>query len=415
MTGPKPVKIFVSYRQKVILKKQKRRWKCPQGIALRAQIVLLARKYSNSFIAAFLDISATTVRKWRKRWHDAATTLATAERDGWTDRQLTALVTTILNDAPRSGSPGKFTAEQYMQIIWLACQPPALSNRPITHWTPRELADELVKRGIVPSISVSTVHHILYDNDLKPHLSKAWLNREPGDKTKFDREASLVTTIYQQAKVLAEQGAHLMSTDEKTGIQALEPLLPTLPMKPGLVERREADYARHGTCCVIANFDIVTGRVISPTIGPTRTEADFMAHIAATIATDPTATWIFVVDNLNIHVSELLVSFVAATCGVTADLGTKGKFGTLKSIKTRKAFLEDAAHRIRFVYTPKHCSWLNQVECWFSILARKLLKRGIFTSVEDLKQKILAFIGYYNETMAKPFKWTSNGRPLATA
>lgn len=397
------------------MKKQKRRWKCPQGIALRAQIILLARKYSNSFIAVSLGISVTTVRKWRKRWHDAAATLATAERDGWTERQLTALITTILNDAPRSGSPGKFTAEQVMQIIWLACQPPALSNRPITHWTARELADEVVKRGIVPSISVSTVHHILFDNDLKPHLSKAWLNRDPGDKVNFDHESALVNNIYQQAKVLAEQGVNLMSTDEKTGIQALEPLYPTLPMKPGLVEYHEADYARHGTCCVIANFNIVSGKVTSPIIGPTRTEVDFMAHVAATIATDPTAPWIFVVDNLNIHMSELLVSFVAAKCGVTADLGKKGKNGILKSMKTRQAFLEDAAHRIRFVYTPKHCSWLNQVECWFSILARKLLKRGIFASVEDLRQKILAFIGYYNETMAKPFKWTSNGRPLATA
>jgi putative transposase len=151
MPGPKPVKISVSYRQKVILKKQKRRWKCPQGIALRVQIVLLSRKYSNSYIAKYLEISATTVRKWRKRWHDAAAVFASAEREGWTERQLTALITTILNDAPRSGSPGKFTAEQVAQIIWVACQPPELSNRPITHWTPRELADEVVKRKIVPA------------------------------------------------------------------------------------------------------------------------------------------------------------------------------------------------------------------------------------------------------------------------
>ena len=107
------------------------------------------------------------------------------------------------------------------------------------------------------------------------------------------------------------EGGHVISTDEKTGIQALERAAPTLPMKPGLVERPEYEYLRHGTQCLIANFDVATGEVVAPTIGPSRTEEDFAAHIAHTIATDPEAPWLFIVDQLNIHKSEALVRLVA--------------------------------------------------------------------------------------------------------
>jgi hypothetical protein len=197
-----------------------------------------------------------------------------------------------------------------------------------------------------------------------------------------------------------------------TSIQALERIAPTKPMTPGQVERREFEYARHGTQCLIANFDVVTGEVVSPTVQATRTEVDFVEHMARTVATDAGAEWIVVCDQLNIHWSEGLVRYVAQQCQLPDDLGKKGRRGILKSKATRKAFLEDKSHRIRFVYTPRHTSWLNQIEIWFSILMRRVLRRGTFRSTTDLRERLLAFIDYFNRTLAKPFKWTYTGRPL---
>ncbi|MCC7106558.1 MAG: transposase [Chloroflexi bacterium] len=207
-------------------------------------------------------------------------------------------------------------------------------------------------------------------------------------------------------------GTHTVSTDEKSGIQALERSHPDLPMRPGQIERREFEYARHETQCLIANFEVASGQVIAPTVGPTRTEVDFAAHIARTIALDPSAEWIFVVDQLNTHQSEALVRLVATACGLDADLGVKGESGLLASMATRKAFLEGSTHRLRFVYTPEHSSWLNQVEIWFGTLARRVLRRGTFTSVDDPRARLLAFVAYFNRTLAKPFQWTYKRRPL---
>ena len=186
-------------------------------------------------------------------------------------------------------------------------------------------------------------------------------------------------------------------------------------MKPGVIERREHSYIRHGTLCLTPNFDVATGQIIAPTIGPTRTEQDFTEHIKQTVAIDPSAEWIFVVDQLNTHKSKSLVELIANFCDINTDLGVKGKSGVLKSMKSRMLFLEKKFHRIRFVYTPKHCSWLNQVEIWFSILAKRLIHRGNFTSIDELQQKLGEFIEYFNCTLAKPYRWTYTGKPLCVA
>jgi transposase len=249
--------------------------------------------------------------------------------------------------------------------------------------------------------------------ELQPHRVEYWLNAKPEDAEKFAAEVTEVCDLYKEAQALAEQGVHLISTDEKTGIQALERAAETIPMTPGQVERQEFEYIRHGTQALIASFVVATGEVIAPHLGDTRAEADFARHIEQIIATDPQGEWIFIADQLNTHQSEALVKLIAKRCGINQELGEKGKSGILASMSSRADFLKDKSHRIRFVYTPKHTSWLNQIEIWFSILARKLLRRSSFSSIAELKARILAFIDYFNKTMAKPYKWTYSGRPLA--
>lgn len=414
--GPQALPIKLTERQKITLAQITRRQTASQNLVRRAKIILtIAEGFNNQQTGQRLTHHRETVRVWRERWLKARPTLLTAEKEKVGPQEWLGLIEMVLSDAPRSGTPATFSPEQIVHIVAVACEKPQLSDRPISHWTPRELADEVSQRKIVTTISPRSVGRFLDEADLKPHLSRYWLNAKPDDPETFAKETKTVCDVYHQAPQLHQEGVSIVSTDEKTGIQALERKHPTKPMKPSQVELQEFEYSRHGTQCLIANFEVATGKIIAPTLGTTRTEADFANHIAQTIALNPDGKWIIIVDQLNTHKSESLVNLVIEACALDLDddlLGVKGKSGILESMTTRQTFLEDKSHRIRFVYTPKHTSWLNQVEIWFSILVRKLLKRASFPSTQDLAQRILDFIEYFNKTMAKPFKWTYKGKPL---
>lgn len=423
MPGPEASQIALSDSQEVLLNRIVNQSTAPQREVKRAKIILLAsQNIANQIIAKTLDVSRSTVQRWRDRFSKAKEIFLHIEQkknDGEDEKTIEKntkeAINTLIDDKERPGAPPTYTAEQVCHIIAVACEHPKESGLPVTHWTPRELTIEVIKRGIVEKINPRTVGRILSEADLKPHRSNHWLNNERDKNPKeFDRRVLSLCALYGDAQMKHKDGIRIICTDEKTGIQALEHNYPILAMKPGKPEKREHGYDRHGTQCLTANFEVATGQIIMPTVAKTRTEEDFACHIANTIATDPKANWIFITDQLNTHKSETLVRLVAGICGISNDdLGEKEKSGILKSMQTRMDFLEDENHQIRFVYTPKHTSWMNQVEIWFSILYRRLLKRGSFKSEEDLRDKILAFINYFNETLAKPFKWTYAGRPLS--
>jgi transposase len=383
------------------------------SVVQRARIILMAfEKEDNQSIGRRLEISAKTVGKWRRRWRDSFEALV------WMQcvesvAVLRRAIIECLSDAPRSGSPGKFTPEQIVGLIGMACEPPKNSGRPVNWWTRKELADEMQKRGVVDSISASHVSRILREADLQPHKCQYWCNTTEKDPELFQKQVALVCDTYVAAPRLYHQSnTHTVCVDEMTSLQATQRRAETKPSQPGRVAKEEFQYTRHGTVCVTANWHVVRGQIIAPTIAGTRDNEDFARHVEQTIATDPPAGWVFVVDNLNTHSGEPLVRMVADQLGIDqATLGVVKKQGILKSMATRRAFLSDSSHRIRFVYTPKHSSWLNQIEIIFGIINRRFIRRGSFTSKSHLIEKLQQFIAYFNETIARPMNWTYTGRP----
>jgi len=230
----------------------------------------------------------------------------------------------------------------------------------------------------------------------------------------FAGKVKEICEIYINASDAEQEGIHVYSTDEKMGIHAREHKNPSIQMKEGAPEKIDPEYIRHGTSGIIASRDVATGKIVAPMIQPTRTEEDFAEHIKNAIKLNPYDKNIFVVDNLNTHKSEALVRLVAEIEGISAsELGVKDRKGILKSMSSREIFLSDVSHKIQFVYTPKHCSWLNQTECWFGIITRRLLnRRASFLSVADLEQKIRSFIDFYNQYLMKPFQWNCKDKLL---
>jgi transposase len=414
LTRPgKAAKITITERQQEILWTFSRAVTAASRLRQRASIIILAFDgLLNEDIARGVGLTHRQVGRWRRRRADAWDRLVAIECCE-PRIVLRRAIEAVLIDEPRPGAPAKFSPEQVTRILAVACEPPEESGRPITRWTARELTDEVIRRRIVESISPSQVSRYLREAASQPHKSRYWLNTTEKDPARFEEQVKAVCDTYRAAPERARtHRIHTVSADEMTGLQAPERIAPSKSMIAGRCQRIEFEYERHGTPCPIGNFVVTTGELLRPTIGPTRTEADFAVHIEQTVATDPEGSWVFVVDNLDIHCSESLVKLVDKACEVPTALGQKGRRGVLKSVVSRRAFLSEPSHRIRFVYLPKHSSWLNRIEVVFGVVMRKVIRRGSFASVADLRTKLLNFIAYFNRVFAKPFRWTYTGRPL---
>lgn len=269
-------------------------------------------------------------------------------------------------------------------------------------------------RNLISSFSSRWINELLRRAKIRPHKNKYWLTSKDRTDPDFGQRVAAVCDAYLVAVHDYEQhGVHTICIDEQTGIQALERICPDRLVLPGKVALREYEYHRHGTLCLFGNFHVATGKILEPMLRQTRTEEDFLENIDQLIVKDPAANYRFITDNLNTHSSESLVRYVADACGIEEPLGVKGEHGILESVRSRAAFLSDPTHRIRFIYTPRHCSWLNQIEIWFGTLRKKVTRWMSFDSVEALEASILSFIEYYNKTHAKPYQWTYTGRVLA--
>lgn len=381
-------------------------------IAVRSNIILAAEENLNNMqVAQKVKVSRKCVGKWRQRWHRSNEALVAIEANE-SHATLVRAVQDSLSDDYRSGRPSKFSDEQIAKIISIASQRPRDFDRPVQDWTGRELADVAKSQNIVHSISASRVNVFLKLVDLKPQLHKGWCFTTEKDKELFDKQVKQVCDAYLNASALSiASGTHTICIDEMTSLQANERRAANkLPM-PGQIGKQECQYTRHGTLSLTGSWDVVAGQIIDSTIAKTRTAEEFAAHIVKSIRRDPTGEWVCVMDNLNTHYGEPIVRAIAELLEIPeSTLGDKKKRkGILGSEASRKAFLSDESHRIRFVFLPKHSSWLNQIEMIFGVINRRVMRNGSFTGLKDLENKLQQFIDYFNRTFARPISWKYNG------
>jgi hypothetical protein len=299
--------------------------------------------------------------------------------------------------------PGAFPPSERIAVLSIATSKTEDHARPVNGWTLEEIAKAIVNEAHAASISRATVQRILAGADLKPHKSVYWLNSHDPD---FEAIAKEVCGLYLEAPTFYQQGRLLLCCDEKTGMQVLGRPFPTRLPEPGKPAKREFEYIRLGTRTMITTFVVATGEVVWD-LGPTRTNLDFRAHVLRVAKHFPAIKrFDWIVDNLNTHMSLELCEVVACLCGLPLD--AKG----LKTQEQRRAWLSNREHEHTFHYLPRHGSWLNQVEMWFSVLARQFLRQGDFTSLEEFEGRLWGYMEYYNQEKAHPYRWTYTGEPL---
>lgn len=395
-----------------VLTKWARAYTVSVCIQKRARIIIYAEEgLDNRTIAQKLSLHHNSVGLWRSRFASNLPRLLSISEESPED--LEPEMEIILLDRPRSGRPLQYDNTIRLRIKLIACQSPKDHGFELSHWSLDALRKAVIKVGIVKDISTGCIYDILIKSEIKPWKIRYYLHSKEKyeDYETYSKKIEAICTLYKEAPNLFDQDVLVYSTDEMTGIQALEDEHRRKGVIPGSCEKKEFNYIRHGTTSLIGFFNVQTGKLVDPYLNKTRTETDFVDALSRVIALNPEKEHAFVLDNLNIHQSESLVRYVAKLINYTGNLGEKGKSGILKSKESRADFLSDKTHRIRFYFVPIHCSWMNQIEIWFSVINRRLLKRTSYESVEILEESIRNYVRQYNEMYAHPYKWKYDSVP----
>jgi DDE superfamily endonuclease len=296
-----------------------------------------------------------------------------------------------------------FPPEGRVAVLAIATSFTEEHNCPRNGWTLDDIAATIINEAHAETVSRATICRVLQAADLKPHKSVYWLNSHDPE---FEARAKEICQLYVKAPQFYQEGRLVICCDEKTGMQILQRAAPTQRVEAGKPEKREAEYIRLGTRCLMASFVVPTGEVVWD-LGPTRTNFDFRAHVLRVAKQfDTMKKFDWIVDNLNTHCSLEL-------CEIMAYLNKVDfKPAELPTMVKRKAFLSNPDHRHVFHYVPRHGSWLNQVELWFSVFSRQFLRRGDFVSVKDFTERLTRYLDEYNLEKAHPYRWTYTGEPL---